>query len=91
LPEAFRLEVVKREIYIRLGLPAGCDNPPIGAVAESQITIFSEKRAVELALFHNIADDEEQKRFLWRVPERRMRFVGTQRIQPLKPPCPFGG
>jgi hypothetical protein len=91
LPETLRLEVIKREIYIRLGLPPGRNNPPIGAISESQIAIFSEKRTVEFALFHNVADDEEQEGFLWSVPQRRMRFVGPQRIQPLKPTRPFGG
>jgi hypothetical protein len=91
LPEAFRFEVVKRKIYIRLGLPAGRDNSPIGAVTEGQITVFSKERAVEFALFHNVADDKEQKGFLGSVSQRRMRFVGSQRIQPLKPTRPFGG
>jgi hypothetical protein len=60
LPEAFRFEVIKRKTDIRFGFPAGCNNPPIGTVAESQIAVFSKKRAVEFAFLCESADQEEQ-------------------------------
>jgi hypothetical protein len=91
LPKAFGTKMEKRKADIGLGSPTTGNNSPIGAEAESKISILSEKRSTELTLLGKIADDQKQQWLLRRDPKRGMSLVWAQRAHALKPACPFRG